>query len=337
MITQEQALAYASMDRHGVIYSERGYAAGLFVLGAELYVAPREMAQLRLDMLDVQEDYWRRFNAHLDKMLYETEKEGGDDGLIFRLKQGENPFPWVRQAIGHPSPNKAYGNVIYNIRSHPDFPDKSKFSIFAWESLLFAEAERENKLSYHVASIPVSDGNGGLHFDIWRDCILTWAKRLRPAHGVAGLSIVMSDRTQDGPYIHPTLKKYVGLDLQDPLRFSMRAKSVHNRIKCVNWLTVLGDTLLEELGGLGVVRSALEPECTLHPYPGGVMIQAGEAPRLGDVEMPGSSELLIPYRKVASLTKPVRLMDYPKGSLLFGVDESLNGAEEAKKWVSRFD
>ena len=333
MITQEQALAYALMDRHGVIYRKRGYAAGLFALGAELYVAPREITQLRLDMLDVQEDYWRRFNAHLDKMLYEKEKE--ENELFLRLKKAESPFPWVRQVIAPPRPGKGYCNAIYNIPSHPDFPDKSKFSIFAWKSSFFAKAERDNELSYHAASIPVSDGNGGLHFDIWRDCVLTWAKRLRPAHGLAGLSVVMSDSTRNGPYIHPTLKKYIGLDVHDPLEFSIEAKAVHNRIKCVNWLTVLGDEIVGELGGLAVLKSALEPECTLHPYPGGVMIQAGEAPRLGDVDVPGSSELLEPYRKVASLTKPVRFMDYR--SSLFRVEKPLVGKEEAKKWVSRFD
>jgi hypothetical protein len=333
MITQEQALAYASLDRHGVIYSKYGYSAGLFVLGAELYVAPREMAQLRLDMLDVQEDYWRRFNAHLVRMGYMSEKE--PDGARYSLKEGENPFPWVRQEIGNFNPRTEYENMIYCEPEHPDFPDKSQFRIFAWRSGFLAKIERDNELSYHTASIPVSDGNGGLHFDIWRDCVLAWAKRLRPAHGLAGLTVVMSDTTTDGPYIHPTLKKYIGLDVRVALDFSMEAKSVHNRIKCVNWLTVLGDAILEELGGLGVLKSALEPECTLHPYPGGVMIQAGEAPRLGDVEVPGSSELLIPYRKVAAITKPVRFMDYR--SYLFRVEKPLVGKEEAKKWVSRFD
>jgi hypothetical protein len=335
MITQEQTLAYASMDRHGVIYKRQGYAAGLFVLGVELYVAPRELAQLRLDMLDVQEDYWKRFNEHLARMGYQSEKE--PDEQRYNLKKGENPFSWIRQEIGNFNPRKAYVNQIYCKPEHPDFPDRRKFQIFPWESEFFVKRQDNNELSYYQASLPVSDGKGGLHFDILCDCMLTWAKRLRPVHGLAGLTIQMSDSTTDGPFIYPSLKKYIGLDIQLPLDFAMKTKSVHNRIKCINWLTVLGDAILEELGGLAVVKSALEPECTLHPYPGGVMIQAGEAPRLGDVDVPGSSELLEPYRKVAALTKPVRFTDYPKGSLLFGVDKSLNGAEEAKKWVSRFD
>ncbi|MDR1662692.1 MAG: hypothetical protein LBR95_09800 [Azoarcus sp.] len=51
--------------------------------------------------------------------------------------------------------------------------------------------------------------------------------------------------------------------------------------------------------------------------------------------VPGSSELLIPYRKVAAITKPVRFMGYEDS--LFRVDKSLDDAEEANKWVSRFD
>jgi len=339
MLTQEQLEAYMSMDRWGVIYSKNGYAAGLFVLGAELYVAPRELSQFRLDMLDVQEDYWRCFNAHLARMAYQTEKE--PDGKYVDLKKGENPFPWVRQAIGNPKPSEGYCNMIYSKAEHPDFPDPSKFSIHPWESSIFVQSQSDrrtkwdNRLSYHASSIPVASGSGSLHFELWRECVLTWAKRLRPNHGLAGLSIKMSEDTTDGPYIYPTLKKYTGLDAYVPLDFSMEAGTVYNRIKCVNWLTVLGDEIIEELGGLAVLKKALEPECTLYPYPGGVLIQAGEAPRLGDIEVPGSSELIEPYRKVAAITKPVRFMDYKNE--LFRVDKSLNAEDEARKWVSRFD
>jgi hypothetical protein len=41
------------------------------------------------------------------------------------------------------------------------------------------------------------------------------------------------------------------------------------------------------------------------------------------------------YRKVARFTKRVRFMGYE--SYLFRVEEPLDDAEEAKKWVSRFD
>jgi len=336
MLSKEQIQAYLSMDRLGVIYGKNESAAGLFVLGAELYVEPRERAQLRLDMLDVQEDYYKRFNADLDGMRYNTFTDTEPGSKKVKLKNGENPFPWVRQIIGYPKKHDAYCNILYQGEfTHPDFPNKKKFQITPWLSTFLVIREAEKELSYYASSIPVSDGKAKLHFDVWRECILTWAKRLRPAHGLAGLTIVMADDTIDGPFILPTIKEYPGLDVQVPINFSMCVEQVFNRIKCVNWLTVLGDKIVEELGGLSILRDELESDCTLYPYPGGVLIQAGEAPHLADVEVPGSSELLEPYRKVARITKRVRFKDY--NWHLIQLDESFNEIEEAKKWVSRFD
>jgi len=331
MLTKEQIQAYASMDKWGVIYKNKGYAAGLFALGVELYVAPHERMQLQLDMLDVQEDYYRRFHEHLDGMRYYPANE---ESKLAKLKKGENPFPMVRKVMGV-QPLDAYCNTLYmeGFR-HPDFPDKEKFQITPWLSRFYVKEVNDNELSYHAASIPVSNSKGGLHFDLWRDCVLAWAKRLKPVHGLAGLTVLMSS-FEDGSYVLPALKKYPGLDIQVPLRFSGAVKGAFDRIKCVNWLTVLGEELLEDLGGMFVLKNALEPLCTLYPYPGGVLIQAGEAPRLGDVELPGASELLEPYRKIAFITKRVHFMDYT--SSLFRVEESMDGKEEAKKWVSRFD
>jgi hypothetical protein len=109
-------------------------------------------------------------------------------------------------------------------------------------------------------------------------------------------------------------------------------ESEFNRIKGVNWLTVLGDEVLAELGGMAAARTALEPDCTLYEYAGGVVIQAGPVPQLGDTHFG-----LIPqrYRKVAHFTRPVRFENYR--SSLFRVFPPLDGATEAVSWVRRFD
>jgi hypothetical protein len=332
MLTKEVIQAYASIDRYGVIYGERGFAIGQIALGTELYILPRELSQLRLDVLEVQEDYWKRFNEHLNRMQYFSETE--NEGKWISLKEKENPFPWVRQVMGNPDPRDSYLNFLYQRGfRHPDFPDKDKYGISPWQSVSFVKSEDDKELSYHSASIPVSNGKGKLHFDFLRDCVLKWAKKLRPTHGLAGLTLLQDNPTQPGMY--PTLQRYPGLDIQAALEFSGAAEGVYDRIKCVNWLTVLGDEIAEDLGGEFVLRNALEPECTLFPYPGGIMIQAGEAPRLGDVEQPEAAKLLEPYRKVAFITKRIRFMDYT--SSLFRVDKPLVGADEARKWVSRFD
>lgn len=87
-----------------------------------------------------------------------------------------------------------------------------------------------------------------------------------------------------------------------------------------------------ELGGLDAARKALEPEAILHPYPGGVVIQASEVPLLGDTHRGDIPEA---YRRVARFTRPVRFEDYR--SSLFKVFEPLDRKEETRKWIRRFD
>jgi hypothetical protein len=340
-LSKEQIEALSTMERWGVIRDTDGYAAGQMLLGVELYVEPRPRQQLRLDMLSAQELYYWRFQDHLDWMRYQTETE--DEGKAVKVVKGRNPIPWVREVMGNIPPHNSYVNTLAMTKyRHPDFPDSYEYGITPWFSEFFVKSETSryqcNELSYYTSTMPFADDEGKLNFEKWRDCVLDWAKILRPAHGLAGITVVMREpfSTTDGPAVYPALKRFHGLDIHTPLSFTDETDGVFDRIKCVNWLTVLGEALLEDLGGVDVLEPALKPAgCTLYPYPGGVVIQAGEAPRLGAIEVPGASELLDPYRKVAFLTKRVRFMDYK--SSLFRVDPPLNGPDEARKWVSRFD
>jgi hypothetical protein len=337
-LSKEQIEALSTMERWGVIRKENGYAAGQMVLGTELYVEPRPRQQLRLDMLSAQELYYWRFQDHLDSMLYDSGTE--EEGKMVKIVKGRNPIPWVREVMGNYPPYRGYENTFSTTKyRHPDFPDARQYGISPWFSQIYVNSETlsydRNDLSFYTSTMPFADGDGGLNFELWRDCVLDWAKILRPVHGLAGITVVMRSE-MEGPVVYPALQRFHGLDIHTPLDFTCEAKGVFDRIKCVNWLTVLGEVLLEDLGGVDVLEPALKPAgCTLYPYPGGVVIQAGEAPRLGAIEVPGASELLDPYRKVAFLTKRVRFMDYK--SSLFRVDPPLNGPDEARKWVSRFD
>lgn len=117
-----------------------------------------------------------------------------------------------------------------------------------------------------------------------------------------------------------------------PFPSSWKPRASSTASNASNWLTVLGEPILEELGGIEAARRALEPDCTLYPYPGGLLIQAGPLPQLGDTHRG-----LIPerYRKVAQFTRTVRFEAYR--SSLFRVFEPMVGREEAVKWVRRFD
>jgi len=319
------------MDRK-VIDTPQGKLVAMFGLGAELYVEPRERKQLRVDMLNVQEDYYRRFSSSIDLMRFASEKN--PEGQLVDLKKGENPFQIVRQTMGNWSADRAYFNAIAGRFAHPEYPE-SKDIITPWLSNILVAPEISDELSYYASCMTIVDEQGQLRFDELRACVLNWAERLRPTHGSAGFTVIMElgmDIISSAPYVYATLRQYPGLDIQVPVSFISKVEGAFNRIKCVNWLTILGDAILEELGGINSMRQALEPECTLHPYSGGVVIQAGQIPRLGNIH---KGYIPDQYCKVARFTKPVRFTGYKNA--LFRVFAPMNGREETENWVKRFD
>ncbi|WP_232729795.1 type VI immunity family protein, partial [Herbaspirillum huttiense] len=102
---------------------------------------------------------------------------------------------------------------------------------------------------------------------------LRWCAICQPVHGSAGCAFVF-ENDQKSEYTQQLFKRFPGFDFQDGGWFALEARDVHNRIKCVNWLTVLCDALVEELGGRDKMHTTLEPVCKAHDYPGGVVIQA---------------------------------------------------------------
>ena len=329
-MNRDEILAYkghpALLDRLA-ISTDRGQLMAMFGLGAELYVAPRDRVQLREDMLKVQEDYYRLFKDNLDYFMLASPK---GDGRILKIKG--DPFPTIREAIGEWPSDLSYTNVLFQRYTHPDFPGDAG-TVTPWESDCFIAAERKDRLSSYSCYLPVSAGNGQLHFDLLRESLLRWCTILHPAHGTAGYCVILEVGAISGePYTYATLQRHPGLNFIGTVSFTGNAESTYNRIKGGNWLTVLGDEVLAELGGINAARTALEPECTLHPYEGGVVIQAGEVPLLGDTYEGNIPEA---YRKVARFTKPVRFEGYT--SSLFRVFKPMVGADEAVRWVRRFD
>jgi len=337
----EKTLSYADLDRK-VIETPHGELAALFGLGMEFYIEPRERRQLRLDALDVQENYYNRFSSFIDLMNYvsATNPAGGQA----RLVKDDGSFQLVRRSMDDWPANQAYTNEIIGKFSPPNY-------LTPWLSNIHvAPAELDDELSYYGSCMTVADEGGKLRFKELLTCVLDWAARLRPAHGSAGFTVILEPglsaiRTGDftyetlkqysvadilsaAPYTYETLQQYPGLDIHMPFSFISKVRGVFNRIKCVNWLTVLGDEILEELGGINSAQKTLESECILHPYPGGIVIQAGQMPRL-------NSDAPDQYGKVARFTRHVRFTGYKKA--LFRVFEPMNGCEEMEKWLKRFD
>jgi len=320
------------MLHHKIVNTPKGEIISCFGLGIELFIEPTKIKNLILNLLSVQEDFYDKFSPYLKKIIFCTEED--EDVKVLKLTSNKNPIPRARELIGNRDTKySTYENVIYGDFKSPDL-SKDTERIAPWLSRIMVMPQIDNELSYYASYLPIFDGHGNTQFNVVRDLILHYASLLKPSHGSAGLTTIMDPASvdRDAPYVYSTLQRYLGIDFQEPIMFSMTAENAFNRLKSINWITVLGDEIVNELGGIDIIKKNLTPECLIIPYSGGVMIQAGELPQLFDITIEGVSTT---YRSVAKLTKPVRFVDYKDP--LFEVFEPLDGVEETMKWISRFD
>lgn len=175
--------------------------------------------------------------------------------------------------------------------------------------------------------------------------LLHWCQQARPLHGTAGLApiyqIGMQQSYPDETW--PLLSRFTGLDYLNA--FPLAARGV-NRIQGINWLTVLGTPMLDEIGGAERLAGSLDaisqelgatgPEApALYPYDGGLMIRAGQYPQLGDRNIGGIPNS---YRIVAKALRPWLFTEYEnKPTRLIKVPRPLDAYDETIGWVTRFD
>ena len=203
--------------------------------------------------------------------------------------------------------------------------------------LLAVSREREeNELSYLHVGFPLSwaERHPSSVFIEW---VLERCNQLCPTHGYAGLMAfghVTGIDDDSAPVIYGLGRRFKALEIDFPPHHEAYL-SVERKIKGVNWLTVLGERWLSELGGVASLRRALHA-AVLHDFSctgdaGGVVIQAGAHPRLGDTQ---SNETLTDYERVARALRPIRSIQpaviWPQGLAGFDFDE-------AKAWMTRFD
>ncbi len=160
------------------------------------------------------------------------------------------------------------------------------------------------------------------------------ADRLNPVHGYGGLSpILPADYHRYMPNEYELAQRFIGLEV-DTRSFSAGGFELKHHIKGANWLTILGDGFVQQLGGESAIRAQLAawPEITFSHYAGGLIIQAGKYPDLGAPE----DGAPIPYVAVSRVVKPVRTTE--PGSLHYYLPQQ-NGFDTADtvSWYERFD
>ena len=135
--------------------------------------------------------------------------------------------------------------------------------------------------------------------------------------------------------LRPAVRRHVA-DLRLGPGLDHHAAVIRGELEGVNWLTLLGNRWVQQIGGLDYLRIRLGDDFKLTPYDGGVMIQAGPKPQIGDVTKSCWPQH---YITLAKVLKPIQIKEHYAFHL---GDPDPSGAprmdsEASEAWLFRFD
>jgi hypothetical protein len=219
--------------------------------------------------------YYSRFGANL------THYQANESTRVVRLTE----FPSLDEEVRNLHEKTHFGVQFSGYAKGEDTRNATLFCV----SVVCRWDPGEN--STFEANLPVSMAVRD-SYDRMVDFVRQTCDILSPIHGTFGIGLIF-DHPDSQKYLAQSyflLKKFPGLDYEDPSIFNaqvFRAKVGPQRwhlIRTVNWLTILGDSIVAKLGGPGAISSTSGPDCPVHRYKGGLIIQAGPQPELGSSE-----------------------------------------------------
>ena len=164
------------------------------------------------------------------------------------------------------------------------------------------------------------------------DIFKRWCSLLNAEQAYAGFGLAISHgyETRVDPLVYQLGQRFPGLNVGKGTTHSLYLLS---SIKSPAWLTAICQPYVNQLGGEAALQEAL-PDGWVSPYDGGVIIQAGPKPLLGDREL-GLD--VAPYRQAAQALRPIRSTKH--GGIAKGrVDgQTVFHTQEFREWLSRFD
>lgn len=171
---------------------------------------------------------------------------------------------------------------------------------------------------------------------------LEFARRLQAVHGYGGhgVNLSFSGRTENESTEYFISKQLgPGIDIGDP--GSLAVSKLKGKIKTVSWLTAISQSMLEQIGGVKVLRSELPRDWfAYYDYGVGIVIQAGPQPESGasdDRETP--PDLPANYVLVDHALKdliPTTVGALQRGTVS-GDAPVYNTKEASDAWLRRFD
>lgn len=317
------------------IADKRGNPALQFGFVLKLYFSRAYDDEVRMRLIRLVEDYGKIFS---DKITHYMPYDGS------RLKPTKN-FDYIgyftdrMRSLPPEEKVEGFDAELYGFPEAVDRDEPTPYHIGVVARPAIAEkrlANKDNALGRLEAYFPADWPQGD--YTQLLTVLTHWAAIAKPIHGTFGLGLVMEEGGGRGPFIDlafPFLKRFIGLDYPDLSLWRVRSEAAATPvIRSINWLSLIDDERLRLIGGLDKTRAVLGPECPIHPYDGGIIIQAGPEPRIGDINR---GEALDAYRSVANVLKPLRFEDFGRRGIFENLPPPLDDRDETLAWLRRFD
>ena len=166
--------------------------------------------------------------------------------------------------------------------------------------------------------------------DHFIDVVKQLCQFLSPIHGYAGLGLIESPNgtiaQEVEPLVYSMAQRFEGLEVDRP---HSHALFIKDGIKSINWLTIVGPTLVEKIGGANELVKRLGDD-NIMDLANCLIVKASEKPQLGDA----NQQIRVDdYRKVAKVLKPIMISSHR--NFHSGLPNRFT-KESSKAWLKRF-
>lgn len=313
---EKQELMLRALSEFLTVQDAKGRTALTLGLVATIYFEHPCSQRVRQAIADVAD----RYIAQFGKDLVWTQQ--AKTGRVKPIKENRVPMPgaWIPQLPD----GQSWSLGFYGGK---DIDAASPYLVTG-----LGPADRKEQIGYLHIHLPMrwlADHPGGFPPYIRDVC-----ERVRPLSGYAGVGFQLP-KTFEGQIkseeiIAPLAKRFPGVEVDEPIQTSINIED--GGIKGVNWLTILDDRYIPELGGLDYLRMRLSEDIfPFYKYDGGLIIQAGPWPQIGDTTKNQWPEH---YVTLAKVLKKIQMKEH------YGIIQKKPGAmdnETMKEWLFRFD
>jgi Protein of unknown function (DUF3396) len=316
----------AELSKFGIT-SDGESADILFGHSVELYCEDGWTVEKRKAMVELIADYEKTVDGKIThyhpRDSSRLKKIGGIDWIAY--------FAGLAETV-EPDGEEGFDATVYGFAGGEDEDTATPYFCCVIGSPNYKRLSRAN------AYFPIDWFEADHGYESYIRLMQRWCGLLKVSHGTAGFSIILEEgqsKSRGALIAFPFLKRFPGLDLPNSSRWSSNVRGAERRhVRSINWLTAIDDNFVEELGGLDRVKESVGKSCLTHAYSGGIIIQAGPRPEIGDI-----NRGLIPehYKTVAKLLAPLRFEDFNPRLPYLSVPKPLDSLDETLKWIRRFD